>query len=106
MEWYLYILDCDGRYYTGITTDPRRRLEEHRAGKSRSAKFMRVTRSQELVYSVGIGDKSLALRAEARLKKLPRIRKEQVVSDAPARARLLELLDLAESEKTVSEVSS
>ena len=94
MKWHLYILDCDGRYYTGITTDPQRRLAEHRAGNSRGAKFMRVTRSQELVYSIGIGDRSLALRAEARLKKLPRARKERVVREKPARANLLSLLGL------------
>ncbi|NCO18726.1 MAG: GIY-YIG nuclease family protein [Gammaproteobacteria bacterium] len=29
--WWIYILDCDGRLYTGITTDPDRRLREHRA---------------------------------------------------------------------------
>lgn len=97
MEWHIYILDCDGRFYTGITTDPRRRLAEHRAGKSRGAKFTRATRSQSLVYSVGIGDRGLALRAEARLKKLRRSGKTQVVHDAPTRDRLLHMLGLADS---------
>ncbi|HEX7030044.1 MAG TPA: GIY-YIG nuclease family protein [Gammaproteobacteria bacterium] len=94
MEWHLYVLDCDGRYYTGITTDPRRRFEEHRSGNSRAAKFTRAARVQALVYAVGIGDRGLALRAEARLKKLSRKRKEQIVRDAPERGRLLSLLEL------------
>lgn len=96
MEWHLYVLDCDGRYYTGVTTDLGRRMDEHRAGKSRAAKFTRTARTQELVYSVGIGDRSLALRAEARFKKLRRPWKARVVRELPARERLLALLGLAE----------
>ncbi|HEX6927718.1 MAG TPA: GIY-YIG nuclease family protein [Gammaproteobacteria bacterium] len=105
MEWYLYILDCDGRYYTGITTDLRRRLEEHRKGSSRGAKFTRAARSQALVYSVGIGERGLALRAEARLKRLRRPRKAQVICDAPARERLLGMLGLGDSQSETVEVS-
>ena len=96
MQWHLYVLDCDGRYYTGVTTDLQRRLDEHCAGKSRAAKFTRAARSRTLVYSVGIGDRSLALRAEARFKKLRRPRKALVVRDLPARESLLAMLGLTE----------
>lgn len=94
MEWHLYILDCDGRYYTGIATDPARRLAEHRARKTRAARFTRAARTHELVYAVAIGDRSLAARAEARLKKLARVQKESVVRCALSRAALLDLLGL------------
>lgn len=94
MEWYLYILDCDGRYYTGITKDPRRRLEEHRAGGRRGAKFTRAAKLHEPVYTIAIGDRGMALRAEARLKKLARAAKEDIVREAPARTLLLERLGL------------
>ena len=98
MTWYLYILDCDGRFYTGIATDPVRRLAEHRGGKSRGARFTRAARSHELVYSVPVGDRGLALRAEARVKKLRRAEKEVLVTRAPAADALLELLELKKAD--------
>ena len=33
-NWTVYIIKCgDGTYYTGISNDVSRRLEEHRSGK-------------------------------------------------------------------------
>lgn len=90
----MYILDCDGRFYTGIATDPQRRLAEHRSGTTRGAKFTRAARSHALVYSVPLGDRSIALRAEARVKKLSRIQKEELVRIGPSRVMLLARLDL------------
>ncbi len=98
MQWHLYILDCDGRYYTGIATDPVRRLAEHRARNGRGARFTRTARKHELVYAVALGDRSLALRAEARMKKLVRARKEAVVRAAPSRTALLDLLGFTDAE--------
>ncbi|HBC56914.1 MAG TPA: GIY-YIG nuclease family protein, partial [Gammaproteobacteria bacterium] len=38
-QWYVYIIECsDGAYYTGITTDLKRRFAEH-AGNGKGAKF-------------------------------------------------------------------
>ncbi|HEX6927853.1 MAG TPA: GIY-YIG nuclease family protein [Gammaproteobacteria bacterium] len=96
MDWHLYILDCDGRFYTGIAKDPGRRLEEHRAGNRRGAKFTRGAGSHELVYAVAIGSRSLALRAEARVKKLSRLQKEDIVRRAPSRDALLSYLSISE----------
>ncbi|MEN1728680.1 MAG: GIY-YIG nuclease family protein [Pseudomonadota bacterium] len=92
--WWIYLLDCDGRLYTGITTDPDRRLREHRSGKSRSARFTRGAKSIELHYSVALGDRSLALRAEYRLKRLPRAKKLKLCQHSPSAAALLEQLAL------------
>lgn len=94
MHWHLYILDCDGRYYTGIALDPARRLEEHRAGKPHGARFTRGARRIELVYCVRLGDRSLALRAEARIRKLRRDRKTAIVRDQPPRDALLQAVAL------------
>ena len=63
-SWWIYILDCDGRLYTGVTTDPERRLREHRAGRTRAARFTRGATSAELRYAVAVGGRSLALQAE------------------------------------------
>lgn len=93
-EWWLYLLDCDGRVYTGISTDPERRLAEHRSSRARGAKFTRGARDIRLAYRVRIGERSLALRAEARLKKLPRARKLHILSTQPDYPMLAELLGL------------
>lgn len=94
MEWHLYMLDCDGRYYTGIATDPERRLAEHRSGKQRAAKFTRAARTHTLVYTIPLGDRSTALRAEARIKKLTRPQKVALLDMRPGREELLAMLGL------------
>ncbi len=92
--WWIYLLDCDGRLYTGVTTDPDRRLQEHRAGLSRSARFTRGALSVELRYTVALGERSLALRAEYRLKRLSRSEKLRLCQQSPSAATLLERLAL------------
>lgn len=92
--WHVYILDCDGRLYTGITTDPDRRLAEHRSGKSRGAKFTRSARRVLMRYSVEVGDRSLASRVEARIKQMNRAQKEELLKAAPVTAVLLDMLGI------------
>lgn len=92
--WFVYLLDCDGRLYTGISTSPERRLQEHREGGSRAAKFTRAAQRVELRLAVDIGNRSLALQVEARIKRMPRVRKLALLEAAPTRERLLELLDI------------
>lgn len=93
-DWKLYILDCDGRLYTGITTDLQRRLREHQAGGKRAAKFTRAASQVQLCYEVSVGGRGLAARAEAGLKKLTRVQKQQIVEKQPQREELLRLLQL------------
>ena len=48
--WHVYIVECaDGTYYTGITTDVDRRINEHNYS-FRSAKYTRSRRPVRLVY--------------------------------------------------------
>lgn len=93
-QWWIYILDCDGRLYTGITTDPDRRLQEHRAGRARSARFTRGASSVEMLYSAALGGRSIALRVEHRIKRLPRAKKLTLCKQAPSAAELLKRLEL------------
>jgi len=93
-EWWIYILDCDGRLYTGVTTDPERRWREHCAGLTRAARFTRGATSIQLRYAVAVGGRSLALRAEHRLKRLPRSEKLRLCERSPSAAILLERLAL------------
>lgn len=95
--WWLYLLDCDGRLYTGISTDPDRRYQEHLAGGPKGARFTRAAKHLSLLWKIQIGDHSLALKAEHRLRRLPRARKLKVIAETPEQADLLQLLNLQES---------
>lgn len=76
----LYLLRCaDGTLYTGITTDLARRLQEHN-GSPRGAKYTRSRRPVELVYARRFRTRSRASREEARLKKLSRAEKLNLLS--------------------------
>ncbi len=96
VTWWIYVLDCDGRLYTGITTDPERRLQEHRAGRTKAARFTRGATLVELRYAVALGGRSLALRAEYRLKRLPRSEKLKLCEQAISAADLMERLALVD----------
>lgn len=95
-DWHLYIVRTrQGTLYTGIATDVARRLQEHGGGGNRGAKYLRARTPLTLAYETRIGDRALALRAEQRVKKLPRRSKEQIVATRPAGAQLLAMLDIA-----------
>ena len=93
-RWWLYILDCDGRLYTGISTDPQRRYQEHLDGGPKAAKFARASKQIEMKYTLEVGDRSLALRLEYRLKQLKRVDKVAVVESQPELEALLERVGL------------
>ena len=79
-DWYLYLVRCrDGSLYTGITTDVERRFAEHRENKGAGAKYLRGRGPLALVLHKKIGDRSLALTVESRVKKLSKARKEELV---------------------------
>jgi putative endonuclease len=79
MVWHLYLIRLDsGHLYTGITTDVSRRFGEHRNG--RGARFLRGRKGLKLVFSSSIGNRSSALKIEAAVKKLPKQRKEALIS--------------------------
>lgn len=95
-RWFLYILRNErNALYTGITTDLSRRISEHRARSGRGSKFTRSCKSLELVYDCEVGNRSLALKVELRLKRLPKSRKEFLLARRPDCRGLLEMLDLA-----------
>lgn len=80
MSYHLYILRCaDSTLYTGITTDLIRRVEEHDAS-SLGAKYTRGRGPMKLVYSKAFRDRSEASVEEARVKKLSRAEKLELIS--------------------------
>ena len=95
-DWHLYIVrTCRGALYTGVSTDVARRLREHGTRGGRGAKYLRAKTPLQLAYQIKLGDRSLALRAERRVKRLPKRHKERLVSVNPARPQLLTMLGLA-----------
>jgi len=97
-RWHLYIVRAaDGTLYTGVATDVDRRVGEHAAGGARAARYLRGRGPLALVYRRLIGDRALALRAERRIKRLARERKEQIVRANPRTARLLRMLGVADA---------
>lgn len=79
MSWHVYILACaDGSFYTGITTDLARRVEEHNSGTG--AKCTRARRPVKLVYSERKRNRSYASKREAAIKNLTRDEKKILVN--------------------------
>jgi len=72
-DWYVYLLHCaDGSYYTGITTDPKRRLQEHNENDKKAAKYTRARRPVKMVYFEQCDSRSDAGVREYEIRKLPR----------------------------------
>ncbi|NNF08483.1 MAG: GIY-YIG nuclease family protein [Candidatus Eisenbacteria bacterium] len=93
--WHLYVLrTSEDRLYTGIAKDVTRRLAEHEGGLGKGAKALRSRGPFTLEYTVPLGDRSLALKAEYALKQLSRSAKESLVEQSPDREGLLERLGL------------
>jgi putative endonuclease len=87
---YVYLLRCaDGSLYCGWTTDPERRLREHNAGTA--SRYTRRRRPVEYAFLSAAADRSAALREEARIKKLTRAEKLELVSRHEQPADLVEL---------------
>jgi putative endonuclease len=78
--WYLYLIRCKGgSLYTGITTDVKRRVEEHRGTGGKGSKYLRGKSPLKLVLEKRIGGKSIALKVEDHVKKMTKVEKENLV---------------------------
>jgi len=67
--YYVYIVKCsDDTLYTGIATQIDRRIEEHNSS-NKGAKYTRIRRPVELVYSEEYPDRSTASKREYEIKK-------------------------------------
>ena len=79
MPAYVYLLRCaDGSLYCGWSTDPERRLRQHRAGTASRYTSRRLP--VELVWTLEVADRSAALREEARIKRLTAVQKRALVA--------------------------
>jgi len=77
--WFVYILKCsDNTFYAGVTTDLERRLFEHN-NSDKWARYTRMRRPVELVYSNNFNSRIEACKEEYRIKQLNRKQKEELI---------------------------
>ena len=77
---YMYVVECrDGSYYTGYTTDVKKRIAVHNSGKG--AKYTRARLPVKLIFAEGFDSKKEAMSAEALLKRKKRPQKESYLND-------------------------
>jgi putative endonuclease len=75
----VYIVKCsDNTLYTGIAKDLKRRIDEHN-NSDKGAKYTRVRRPVELVYSEVSEDRSSASKREYEIKKFTRTQKLELI---------------------------
>ncbi len=80
--WFIYLLRCiDNSLYAGITTDIKRRVQQHNHCNKQGAKYTRVRRPVELAYLEKTTDRSSASQREYQLKQLTKAEKEQLVKN-------------------------
>ncbi|PKF58545.1 endonuclease [Alteromonadales bacterium alter-6D02] len=83
-EWFVYLMRCnDASLYCGVTTDIKRREQEHNHGP-KGAKYTRVRRPVTLVYLQSAVNRSEACQLEAKIKKLSKRNKEVLVAQHQA----------------------
>jgi putative endonuclease len=81
-DWSVYIIETDdGLLYTGISTDPDRRLQEHRSGK-KGAKFFAGRSARSIVFIEGGYSRGEALKREYQIKSLSKNEKRQLINES------------------------
>ncbi|PRX56789.1 putative endonuclease [Flagellimonas meridianipacifica] len=78
---YVYMLRCsDNTYYTGVTSNLEKRIQEHQEGKHRKS-YTFFRRPVVLVFYAEFNDISLAIEKEKQIKKWSRIKKEALINN-------------------------
>ena len=93
--WQMYVLVCsDKSYYCGITTDMKRRIDEHNGKiKKKGAKYTRSRRPVVVLYREDHPDRSSASKAEAAFKKKSRSQKLQYMLENVSTRHEQEMID-------------
>jgi len=79
--WFVYVVRCSDRsLYTGVTTDAKRRIEEHNDG--RGARYTRSRGPVKLVYLEQVRDRGAALKRESEIKAMNAAGKKALVAQA------------------------
>tara|TARA_R100000750_G_scaffold13034_4_gene8362 strand:- start:11750 stop:11995 length:246 start_codon:yes stop_codon:yes gene_type:complete len=79
VAWSVYLVKCaDNTFYTGVTTDVERRVNEHNVDDKKGAKYTRARRPVELVWSEVHPNRSKACQREYEIKRWSRSRKAEL----------------------------
>ncbi|MGH1462668.1 MAG: GIY-YIG nuclease family protein [Neptuniibacter sp.] len=79
-QWVVYILCCsDGSLYTGVTTNPARRLRQHNGELAGGAKYTRLRRPVQMVWDEPHPDRSSAAKREYAIKQMSRSSKLSLI---------------------------
>ena len=79
MDWSVYIAQCsDGSFYTGITNNLPKRIEQHNSGKG--ARYTRSRSPVTLVYDEPAMDRSQASKREHEIKAMSKQQKALLIS--------------------------
>ena len=74
---YVYMIRCgNGSLYTGWTNNPKERFKAHKNGTG--AKYTKAFKVIEMVYLEELPNKSEAMKRESVIKKLSRLKKEEL----------------------------
>ena len=85
--WFVYIAICvDGTYYSGVTTDVHRRINEHNSS-AKGARYTRSRRPTRLIYQEGAKNRSIASKREFAIKQMTRSQKELLVETTSPKIR-------------------
>ncbi len=80
-NWWVYMIRCDDdSLYTGISTDPERRFQEH-LQQTKGAKYFNGREPLAIVYRESGHSRSTASQREAVIKKLDRSQKLLLISE-------------------------
>ncbi|MBT8316788.1 MAG: GIY-YIG nuclease family protein [Lutibacter sp.] len=80
-QYFVYIVECsDNSYYTGITNDIVRRLNEHNLGRDKRA-YTFSKRPVKLVWFETFSDVNDAIQIEKKIKGWSRKKKEALVNE-------------------------
>lgn len=78
--WVYILLCCNNTYYTGYTTDLKKRYQSHLDGTSK-CKYTRSFKPIRIAQCWKVdGDKALAMKLERSIKKLSRQDKEKIIA--------------------------
>ena len=80
-DWYLYFIRCrDDTLYTGISADVDRRFAQHQSEGYAGSRYLKGRGPLSLVFQEKLGSKSLALKAERRVKRMSKASKEKLIN--------------------------
>ena len=103
--YYTYMLRCENNsIYTGITTDVKRRMEEHFSKDPKGAKYTKSHKPIKLECVWESENKVLASKLEYRIKTLTKAQKEELIKNHTLEKYLAEKIECDKYKVTQIEI--